>query len=188
MRSRTERKTMTRYSLAIVLAFCTLLSARAIEIKAEWLEGNADQRLRLKDIEGKPAPKLQLSDWKGSKELKLEDLKGKIVILDFWATWCGPCLRSIPHNNEIYNTYKDKGVVFIGVCHPKGSDKADSVIEKRSIEYPVAIDADSKTIKAYKVTGFPDYYIIDKQGNLVAGDCKNSKVEDVVDALLAEGK
>ena len=169
--------------------FCTAIAAMALQsVNAEDLsfayEGDAQKRQRLEGIQNstKP-PALKLSKWGNSKSLNLKKLKGKIVVLDFWATWCGPCISSIPHNNEIFEKYKDD-VVFIGICHPQGSDKMKKVIKDKGIKYPVAIDKKGDTSKAYKVNGYPDYYIFDKTGKLVVADCSNSKVEKVLEQLL----
>lgn len=149
-------------------------------------EGNAEKRERLADLQGSDnPPEWDLTDWANSEALTLEDTKGKIVVLDFWATWCGPCIRSIPHNNELYEKYKDD-VVFIGVCNPEGSDKMLATVKDKGIKYPVAIDPDEKTIEAYEVNGYPDYYIFDRTGKLVVADCSNSQVEAVIEKLLSE--
>jgi len=151
-------------------------------------EGDASKRERLAGLQGSSnPPELQLSDWTNTTPLSLDDLKGKIVVLDFWATWCGPCVRSIPHNNEIHAKYGDD-VVFIGVTHPKGADELAAMIEEKGIQYPVAIDANKETIKAYRVNGYPDYFIIDRDGKLVVADCQNAKVDAVIEKLLAEPK
>ena len=118
-----------------------------------------------------------------SEALTLEKLKGKIVILDFWATWCGPCIRSIPKNNKLVEKYGDK-VVMIGICHPRGSEKMAAVVKKHGIKYPVAMDPDEGTDKAYVVNGYPDYYVIDQNGKLVVADCANDQVEAVIEKLL----
>jgi cytochrome c biogenesis protein CcmG/thiol:disulfide interchange protein DsbE len=147
------------------------------------LEGSR-VRAQLNKMQGQPAPKLALKGWINSKPLTLEHLKGKIVVLDFWATWCGPCIASIPHTNEMMEQYAGKGVVFIGVCAKRGAEKMGDVVKERGIKYPVAVD--TGTNAAYKANSYPDYYIIDRNGVLRWADIANRDVEKAIKILLEE--
>ena len=173
-----------RYLLPLVAAlFCTPVLADDF---AYAFEGDATKRERLKSLQGSETPpELQVSGWQNGDAVTLEDLKGKIVVLDFWATWCGPCIMSIPHNNEIAEKYKDD-VVFIGVCHTRGSENMADVAKEKDIRYPIAIDKDQATINAYGVNSYPDYYVIDQTGRLVVADCLSGELERVLDQLLSK--
>ncbi|SVC44954.1 uncharacterized protein METZ01_LOCUS297808 [marine metagenome] len=145
---------------------------------------NSKVRELLNEMQGKPAPKLALKGWINAKPMSLEKLKGKIIVLDFWATWCGPCIASIPHTNEMMEQYANKGVVFIGVCAQRGAEKMGDTVKQRGIKYPVAEDAG--TIDAYKANSYPDYYIIDRDGVLRWADIANRDVEKAIKILLKE--
>lgn len=169
----------------IPLAACAAITLTSTSLRADepQLE-NSNVRAQLNEMQGKPAPKLALKGWINSKPLSLKKLKGKIVVLDFWATWCGPCISSIPHTNEMMELYANKGVVFIGVCAKRGVEKMGATVKQHGIKYPVAEDAG--TIAAFKANSYPDYYIIDRNGILRWADIANRDVEKAIKILLKE--
>jgi len=167
-------------TFSLIGALFLSLTLNAVEPTLE----NSKVREVLNAMQGKPAPELKLDGWMNTKALDLKKLKGKIVVLDFWATWCGPCIASIPHTNEMMKKYADKGVVIIGVCHQRGAEKMEATAEDKGIKYPIAVD--KGTNEAYKANSFPDYYIIDRKGNLRWADIVNRDVEKAIEHLLAE--
>ena len=112
------------------------------------------------------APEFTLEDLKGSK-ISLSDLSGKVILLNVWATWCGPCKREIPDFIEAYEQYKDKGLEIIGISVDKISQsKVLRFTEKYKINYPVAMTT-SKLTKDYgPFPAIPVTIIIDKNGKI----------------------
>jgi thiol-disulfide isomerase/thioredoxin len=134
---------------------------------------------------GQTAPRLELSEWING-EVKPEAMKGKIVVVDFWATWCGPCKKAIPHNNAIMKKYAPKGVLVIGACGSgRGEEKMAETAREFRAEYPNARASKAST-EAWKVQWWPTYAIIDRQGKVRALGIQPEYVEKVLEALLEE--
>ena len=157
-------------------------SVEALAKEGYW--GRENQWAEHKELLGKPAPELNLSDWMNG-EVKPDAMKGKIVVVDYWATWCGPCIKAIPHNNEMAKKYADKGVLILGVCGGGGEEKMGDVVKQHKVEYPVAKVSPAST-KAWKVKWWPTYAVIDREGNIRAIGIQPNTVDKVVDALLEE--
>jgi len=127
-----------------------------------------------------------------SGTLQLKDLRGKVVYLDFWASWCDPCRKSFPWMNEMQARYADKDVVIIAV----NVDKETAAARKFLAEYPagftVAYDPEGSTAAVYQVKGMPSSYLIDRDGNLQASHIgfreKDQPVLESKIKALAAGK
>jgi thiol-disulfide isomerase/thioredoxin len=132
----------------------------------------------------KPAPALDLSEWHGNA-VAGAGLKGKIVLIDFWATWCGPCLAQIPHANAMAKKYADKGVVVFGACCSRGADRMANTATDRKMEYPTG-KLNDKDTAAWHIAFWPTYAIIDREGKLRAIGLEPEYVEKVLDELLIE--
>jgi thiol-disulfide isomerase/thioredoxin len=175
----------------LLLAFgsllCILLPASAGEFPDSWTwDDKPEQRQTHAALEGKPMPRLEVADWING-EVKPADMKGKVVVVDFYATWCGPCMAAIPHNNEMLKKYKPKGLVLIGVCTSKeGQESFASNAKEHKMEYPAARDPEVKSQKAWAVNYYPTYAVIDRKGIVRAIGLQPDHVEEVVQKLLAE--
>ncbi|MBL6764992.1 MAG: TlpA family protein disulfide reductase [Verrucomicrobiae bacterium] len=147
---------------------------------------NSPHRFEVTAMHGRPAPDWDVTDWHNTTPLPIESLKGKIIVLDFWATHCAACLAAVPAKNELAKKLAARGVVLLGICLRDGGDKLASTIERHGIRYPVALDANGLTAKRFHVDSYPDYYVIDRAGRLRWGDIDNRDLEKAVDILLAE--
>jgi len=133
--------------------------------------------------------------WVNSEPLKLSDLKGKVVIVDFWTYSCINCLRTLPYLNTWYDTYKDDGLVIIGVHTPefpfeKELKNVQKAAKEYNITYPIVQDNEFKTWNAYDNQYWPAKYIIDKNGFIRSthfGEGNYEETEAVIRELLAEG-
>lgn len=144
---------------AIFTAFILLFlatTARAIP-PAPW---EADELI------GKPAPDFTLRDLEGEK-FTLRSLRGKVVLVNFWATWCPPCRIEMPSMNSLYEKLKDKGLMILGVSSDQSEDRIRKFLEKTEIKFPILLDPDNAIAPMYKVIALPTSYIIDRDGVLV---------------------
>ncbi len=111
------------------------------------------------------APDFTLTSLSG-EEIRLSALKGKTIFLDFWATWCGPCRESVPHLVSLYKTYREDGLVIIGVSVDKGgADLVRRFVASMDIPYPVVI-AKGDLEKQYGVNALPTGFLIDREGRI----------------------
>lgn len=117
------------------------------------------------ELEGKPAPKFKLDALQG-KPVSLADLHGKVVVLDFWATWCGPCRASLPHLNELYNDLKDKGLAVYAVNQREEKQDVQAFVTQTKLTVPVLLDSEGKVGEQYGVEGIPQTVIIGKDGKV----------------------
>ena len=136
----------------------------------------------------KAAPDWQLTDVDG-KSVKLSDFKGKVIILNFWATWCPPCRAEIPEFVALQRKYADKGFTVIGVSlDEQGPSVVKPFMARLGINYPVVM-GDQKTVGAYgDIAAIPTTFVIDRQGNIVnvyQGFTDQDTFESVIGPLLA---
>ena len=114
---------------------------------------------------GTTAADFTLQDLSG-KNVTLSDMKGKVVLLEFWATWCPPCRASIPGIERIYESYKDKGVVVLAVSMDDGGwDTVQSFVKEYGIKYTVLKGNDDVAVK-YQVRSIPMLLVLDKEGKI----------------------
>jgi thiol-disulfide isomerase/thioredoxin len=137
---------------------------------------------------GGPAPEWALPDLEG-RTVALADLRGKPVVLDFWATWCTPCEFQIPILNEVYERYRDR-VEFVGVAvDVDGREVVAPFAKERAIAYRVLL-GDEELAQRYGALGFPSLYVIGKDGNIAlshVGLIDADDLEEALDRALAAG-
>ncbi|MFC1748383.1 peroxiredoxin family protein [Pseudomonadota bacterium] len=120
-------------------------------------------------VEPIPAPAFTISNLNGD-ETSLDDYKGKLVLLNFWATWCFPCRQEMPDMETLWQRYKDQGLVVIGVSNDdKGKTKrVETFVNKINLSFPILLDSESVVSDLYDVSGIPVSYLIGQDGNVLA--------------------
>ncbi|GAX91836.1 thiol-disulfide oxidoreductase ResA [Effusibacillus lacus] len=138
---------------------------------------------------GQAAPPFTLSDLNGNK-LSLADLKGKVVLLNFWGSWCDPCRQEMPAIQAAYEQYKDKGFVVVGVNIGESKVTAKGFADRYGVTFPVVLDKDREvTLERYKVGPIPSSFFIDKQGNIqyrYEGPMTEGFLTNKIQTLLAQ--
>lgn len=142
---------------------------------------------------GKPIPQLVLRTING-KTVRLHDLRGKVVLLDVWATWCPPCREEIPHLQQLHKKYGKRGLTVIGVSFAEGKAAPAAFAKQQKLTYTIAYtDEKSARVvaKELEISPIPTTYIVDRKGIIRSADVGfeeqlAARFEDVVKKLLAE--
>ena len=138
---------------------------------------------------GQPAPTFTLPNAQGTS-VALQSLRGQVVYVDFWASWCGPCRRSFPWMNEMQQKYGGKGLAIVAVNVDKKRADAEKFLAQLPATFPVVFDEAGASPGAFGVKGMPSSYLIDARGNVVfveRGFLEGSRadLEDRIKSLLA---
>lgn len=145
-----------------------------------------DFRLDLDKLEGSPAPMISVANDK-QKNLLAEDLKGKVVLIDFGGTWCGPWRRSLPHLKDLYSKYHDQGFEILGVHTATGAENLDEFVTSKGIRWQNIVDTDGNFRDSYRVPSFPAFYLVDRKCILrVALAHPDEGLEEAIEKLLKE--
>ncbi len=139
---------------------------------------------------GEPAPAFSLPTAAGDT-VALDKLRGRVVYVDFWASWCGPCRRSFPWMNEMNAKYGPNGLTVVGVNLDKRRPDAEKFLQQTPASFTIVYDPAGRTPEAYAVKGMPSSYLVDRAGNVVAIESgfreeQKAELETRIRTLLAQ--
>ncbi len=133
-----------------------------------------------------------LGNWFNSPPLNIADLRGKVVLVNFWTYGCSNCVNTLPHVTELYAKYRDRGLVVVGIHTPefpfeRSAANVQAALKRHGIVYPVAQDNDSRTWDAYHNQYWPSQYIVDQSGKIVFhhdGEGQYDQIDRTIAKLL----
>ena len=176
-----KRAGLSLGSLAILAAVALLAVVLALQLS---------ERNRGRPLSG-PAPEFELRLFDG-REIALNDYRGQVVLLNFWASWCPPCRDEALDLQALYSDYREAGFTIIGVNMLESSPrKALDFIEEFGISYPNGEDREQRLENLYRVEGPPESFLLDQAGNVrqfYIGSIRYDMVSGAIEALLAEGR
>jgi thiol-disulfide isomerase/thioredoxin/Skp family chaperone for outer membrane proteins len=137
---------------------------------------------------GAPFPDFTEKDLQG-KPLSVAALKGKVVLIDFWATWCGPCLVELPALLQTYTKYHDKGLEIIGISLDNDEGRLTTFLKQRGVSWPQFFDGkgwQNKLAVKYGVDSIPATYLLDREGKIIAAGLQGAELEKAVAKAVGE--
>jgi thiol-disulfide isomerase/thioredoxin len=176
----------------IALAIACLVGVPWLGYGAE--KAAEDAPVRLADAQRAAPNFVGIDNWLNSGPMNIADLRGKVVLVDFWTSGCINCIRTLPYVTRLYDAYKSKGLIIVGVHTPefpfeKSTSTVETAIKRYGIRYPVAQDNEFATWKVYRNQYWPAQYIVDKSGKIVfehAGEGRYDEIERTIQKLLNE--
>ena len=143
------------------------------------------------DLQGQAAPEfaLPLFDQFDQDKIALADLRGQVVVVNFWASWCVECYKEAELLEQAWQDYKDRGVMFVGVDYLDTDTEGLAYMAKYGITYPSGPDIGDKISQAYAITGVPETFFIDKDGNIVhvqIGPISRAELYGLLEKLVAQ--
>lgn len=180
----TQQKTSSGQNILLVVG--TILLLGLLFVIAVNL-----QKTESTDLQGGVAPQftLPLFDQFDQESISLADLRGQVVVVNFWASWCVECYKEAALLEQAWQDYKDQGVVFIGVDYLDTEKAGLAYMEQYGITYPSGPDIGDKISKAYAITGVPETFFIDKDGNIVhvqIGPIERPQLYALLDKMVAQ--
>ena len=148
--------------------FFSTLILLALILGAGWIwlnriPGGAAASIESIPLRGHPAPEFTLQTLEGDS-LSLSDLRGKAVVLNFWATWCPPCQAEMPELQAAHDEYASGGLVVLGVNQAEDKATVQAFLDERNLTFPVALDSQYEASQRYQVNSLPSTFFIDRNG------------------------
>jgi peroxiredoxin len=185
----------TKKSLGIVFAVAIVsllmkVSGFAQEQKL-WSSQDLLRKLKLVHLPGDlPAPRFNASTPEGTK-ISIDDLKGKLVLLNFWATWCPPCILEMPTMEKLHQEFKEEGLKVVAMNFMEGPKTINTFIKKRGFTFTVLMDRSGEISQRYGVRAIPVTYLIGREGNMLVKsigykDWYKKEIRQFVSSLLKD--
>ena len=170
----------------------TVAGLAAAALTAPVLAVDNRKLLQVADARATAPNFVGITKWFNSAPLSIGDLRGRVVLVDFWTYGCYNCVNTLPYVTKLYETYKDKGFVVVGIHTPefpfeRSAGNVQAALKRHGITYPVAQDNESATWNAWRNQYWPAQYIVDQRGNVVfrhAGEGQYDEIERTVGRLL----
>jgi thiol-disulfide isomerase/thioredoxin len=185
---------MTLKALAATAALvASFLASTAIPCTSGETPRDLNAPFAVAAVKGEAPEFAGITNWFNSAPLKLSDLRGKVVLVDFWTYGCVNCVNTLPHVTALYEKYKDRGLVIVGVHTPefpfeRSAGNVQAALKRHGITYPVAQDNDSATWNAWRNQYWPAQYIVDQNGKVVfqhAGEGQYEEIDRTIARLLS---